>query len=189
MPLTAAEREELHMVQAKPPKLRSPPQFVGMKQREKKELATAIGLPGAQRGLLVPMEGYHGEELNTFTAIEENLQMRQVNTPSTGNGMVMALAQALADESLVEKNGRLEAITASLKRGIKWAGQLYMLEQYDHYVRTTTLINMQRGWSGMESHESIKQFKWYLEEYATSTSDHAATVLRHNWGCSGEKLP
>jgi hypothetical protein len=157
---------------------------VGLKQQERKELAAATVAPGEERGQVEPPEEYSGDAQSTFPAIENSLKLRQVSTPSTGNCMAMALAQAIADDDLVERNGRLETITACLKRGIKWAGQLHLLEQFDHYVRKTTLINMQRGWEGMEAHESVKQLKWYLEEYAATISYRDATIQQYLWGCS-----
>ncbi|ETM98168.1 hypothetical protein PPTG_19752 [Phytophthora nicotianae INRA-310] len=41
-----------------------------------------------------------------------------------------------------------------------------------------------RGWEGMPSHESTKQFKWYMEEYAGSPSSRDSIVPKYNWGCS-----
>ncbi|ETO80217.1 hypothetical protein F444_05210, partial [Phytophthora nicotianae P1976] len=96
----------------------------------------------------------------------------------------MALAQALVDTDLASQDDSLEAIARSLKQGICWTGQLNLHEQFDHYVRTTTLVNVMRGWEGMPSHESTKQFKWYLEEYAGSPSSRDSIVPKYNWGCS-----
>jgi len=92
--------------------------------------------------------------------------------------------QAVTDVDLAQLTGELEAITAVIKRGIGWAGQLNYLEQFNHFVRKTTLINVQRDWEDMDAHESSKQFRWYLHDYANSPSDPEVFIPRYNWGSS-----
>ncbi|KAE9357793.1 hypothetical protein PR003_g1618 [Phytophthora rubi] len=184
VPITPAAKAQLHLVQAKPPKLHSTPELVGLKQRERKALSKAIEMLEDESGSLLPPADYTGKELKEFADIEDSLSLCQVSTPASGNCMTMALAQALADNDLAAHDGTLGEITACLKRGIKWAGQLHLPEQVGHFVRMTTLINVQRGWDGMEAQESLKFFKWYLEEFASSPSHREAIVTRNNWGCS-----
>ncbi|KAG1690419.1 hypothetical protein DVH05_028095 [Phytophthora capsici] len=182
--LTEADKAKLHLVKAKPPKVPSTPQLVALKSRERKVLRHAVNAAQQPLGKRMPPPAYSGEVLESFSAIEASLGLRQVNTPATGNCMAMALAQALVDTDLASQDDSLEAITKSLKQGICWAGQQNLQEQFDHYVRTSTLVNVQRGWDGMPSHESTKQFKWYLEEYARSPSSRESIVPQYNWGCS-----
>lgn len=184
VPITPAAKAQLHLVQAKPPQLHSTPELVGLKQRERKALSKAIELLEDESGSLLPPADYTGKKLKEFADIEDSLSLCQVSTPASGNCMTMALAQALADNDLAAHDEKLEEITACLKRGIKWAGQLHLPEQVGHFVRMTTLINVQRGWDGMEAQESLKQFKWYLEEFASTPSHREAIVMRYNWGCS-----
>lgn len=96
----------------------------------------------------------------------------------------MALAQAVADHNLAAFDDKLEEMTAAIKRGIRWSGLLNYREQFDHFTRMTTLINVGRGWDGMTAQNSNKQFKWYLEEYAATPSDRNAIVAGHNWESS-----
>jgi hypothetical protein len=119
-----------------------------------------------------------------FDDIETGLGLREVATPASGNCMAMALAQAEADQSLAAYDSELEEITAAIKREICWSAQLNLNEQFNHYTRQTTLVNMERGWMGMNSQESSKQFRWYLEEYAATPSYRKAGVSKYNWGSS-----
>ncbi|KAE9067300.1 hypothetical protein PF007_g28125 [Phytophthora fragariae] len=136
------------------------------------------------KGKMLTVQTTPAQDLITFPDIEQALGLRQVATPSTGNCMAMARAQATADHNLAAFDENLEKITAAIKRGIHWTGQLNYSEQFDHFTRTTTLVNVNRGWEGMTPQESNKQFKWYLAEYASTPSSRKETVERHNWGCS-----
>ncbi|KAF1781544.1 hypothetical protein GQ600_27145 [Phytophthora cactorum] len=51
-------------------------------------------------------------------------------------------------------------------------------DQFNHFVSTTTLANAQRGWMGMTTGETKRQFHWYLEEYTGSrlSATHWFTV-------------
>ena len=63
--------------------------------------------------------------------------------------MVVAIVQALCDADLATQDNQLEAATGSLKRGIKYSGQLILGRQFPHEHRVATLIAVQRGWAGM----------------------------------------
>ena len=54
------------------------------------------------------------------------LQLHAVTTPVTGNCMVIAIVQALCDADTAVQDTQLAAATGSLKRGIKYAGQLHL---------------------------------------------------------------
>ena len=82
--------------------------------------------------------------------MEEALGIRPVTTASSGNWMVIALAQAVADHDMAALDDNLEIITACIKRGIHRTYQLNFGNQFYHYVRTTTLINVLRGWDGTD---------------------------------------
>lgn len=105
-------------------------------------------------------------------------------TPESGNCMAMALAQAVTDLDLAALPGKLENVTAIIIRGVGWSGQLNFLDQFNRFTRKTTLINVERGWEELGAHESSKQFRWYLHEYANSSSDPEVSVPRYNSGRS-----
>ncbi|KAE9272876.1 hypothetical protein PF001_g27749 [Phytophthora fragariae] len=182
--ISAAAKAKLHLVRAKPPKLQETPQLVALKQRERNSIAETVASLSSQKGKMLTVQTTPAQDLITFPDIEQALGLRQVATPSTGNCMAMARAQATADHNLAAFDENLEKITAAIKRGIHWTGQLNYSEQFDHFTRTTTLVNVNRGWEGMTPQESNKQFKWYLAEYASTPSSRKETVERHNWGCS-----
>ena len=96
--------------------------------------------------------------------------------------MVVAIVQALCDADLATQDNQLEAATGSLKRGIKYSGELHLGEQFPHEHRVAALIAVQRGWAGMEPLASKRQFKWYLEEFGKGPSERNARVNIHNWG-------
>ncbi|EEY57258.1 uncharacterized protein PITG_11092 [Phytophthora infestans T30-4] len=98
--------------------------------------------------------------------------------------MAMALAQGIANHNLAARADTMETLTAAIKRGICCSGQLNCMDQFDHFTRTQTLVNMERGWEGMDPKESSKQFRWYLQEYALSSSRIHDSVPRYNWGSS-----
>lgn len=154
--ITPEAMTQLLIVSAKPPKVHSTLQLLGLKQRERNALDQAVGMPDLGREAVIsPTEAIEAKQ-GGFQAIEDNLQIRQVSTPQTGNCMAMSIAQALADNDLLAHTDQLEANTASLKIGTWWTGQLHLTDHYDHFVRTTTLVNVQRGWTGMEAHKSLK---------------------------------
>ena len=98
--------------------------------------------------------------------------------------MAVSLVQAVDDHDMAALDDNLETITARIKRGIHRKGQLNFGKQFDHYVRTTTLINVLRGWDSMDPIEQKKQFKWHLKEYAATPSTRQAVFECNNWGCS-----
>ncbi|KAE8915452.1 hypothetical protein PF003_g616 [Phytophthora fragariae] len=182
--ITTEAKEALHLVKAKPPKLPETPQLVALKQRERDVIAAAAATFADKRGPGLQVSAAPVDGIKSFPEIEELLGIRSVVTPSSGNCMAMALAQAVADHNLAAFDDELEEMTAAIKRGIRWSGQLNYREQFDHFTRMTTLINVERGWDGMTAQDSNKQFKWYLEEYAATPSDRNAIVAGHNWGSS-----
>ncbi|KAE9022103.1 hypothetical protein PR002_g12066 [Phytophthora rubi] len=182
--ITTEAKEALHLVKAKPPKLPETPQLVALKQRERDVIAAAAATFADKRGPGLQVSAAPVDGIKSFPEIEELLGIRSVVTPSSGNCMAMALAQAVADHNLAAFDDELEEMTAAIKRGIRWSEQLNYREQFDHFTRMTTLINVERGWDGMTAQDSNKQFKWYLEEYAATPSDRNAIVAGHNWGSS-----
>ncbi|TDH69571.1 hypothetical protein CCR75_002558 [Bremia lactucae] len=70
------------------------------------------------------------------------LRLREFITPATGNCMVMATVQALSDIDLSSAELTLSAETDSLKRGIKYTGQL------SHSKRTAIVHD--HNWGGCE---------------------------------------
>ena len=117
-------------------------------------------------------------KFRTIDDMVRQLQLHAIATPATANCMVVAIVQALCDADLATQDNQLKAATDSLKRGIKYSGQLHLGEQFPHEHRVATLIAVQRGWAGMEPLAS----KWYLEEFGKSTSERNARVHIHNWG-------
>ena len=76
--------------------------------------------------------------------------------------MVMAIVLALCDVDLAAQDTHLTAATDSLKRSIKYAGQLHLVEQFPHEQRVVTLIALQRGWANINPLPSKRQFTLYL---------------------------
>ncbi|KAE9032084.1 hypothetical protein PR002_g9366 [Phytophthora rubi] len=178
------EKDKLHLVKSKPQKMPTTPQLVTLKQHERTILRKELEQIHQGRGPLLPMTAVTIKEDQGFSNIGRALGIREVNTPSTGNCMAMALAQAAADHDLAAHDAILETVTSSIKRGIRWTGKLNMSEQFNHFARTNTLINVKRGWEDMPPRESKKQFQWYLDEYAATPSTREAIVEKYNWGSS-----
>ncbi|KAE8876604.1 hypothetical protein PF005_g16574 [Phytophthora fragariae] len=184
VPITAAEKAKLHLVKAKPPKKTPTPQLVALKQRERQALQRANANGPAIDGVLTPLPELTGKRLSDFSSIQKSLQLQPMSTPPSGNCMAIALVQAVVDDNLDRQDARLEEMTKIIKRGIRWAGQLGMATQFDHFVRTSILVNVCRGWLGVDVQESTKPFMWYLNDYANSPSDRETFIPRYNWGCS-----
>ncbi|KAE9357445.1 hypothetical protein PR003_g1800 [Phytophthora rubi] len=146
--ISEEEKAELHLVQGKPPKIKPTPQLVALKQRERAALAVNTFTLRQLRGSAIRHTEQSLEEITDFAGIEKRLGLRQVVTPASGNCMAMALVQAVADQDLATSKQQLEGLTAIIKRGIGWTGQLNFLGQFDDFARKATLINVQRGWDG-----------------------------------------
>ena len=110
------------------------------------------------------------------------LQLHAVTTPATCNFMVMAIVLALCDADLAAQDTHLTAATGSLKRSIKYAGQLHLGEQFPHEQRVATLIAVQRGWANINPLPSKRQFTWYLLKIGKIPSKRNARVYVYNWG-------
>lgn len=182
--ITAAEKAKLHLVKTKLPKLPDTSQLIALKQRQRGVIESIIHALGDCHVHPWPVSDQSLKDVTTFKQMEKQLGMKEVSTPASGNCMTMTIAQAISNQSLAAKPHVMEKMTAAIKRGICWAGQLNCMEQFDHFTRTTTLVNMGRGWDGMDPKESSKQFRWYLQEYAASPSKIHDIVPRHNWGSS-----
>uniref|UniRef100_H3GL61 OTU domain-containing protein n=1 Tax=Phytophthora ramorum TaxID=164328 RepID=H3GL61_PHYRM len=182
--ITKQELAKLRLVKAKPKATKSTPQLVALKQRERSTLRKLLGSTNLHKGGRLVITGTEDDVIKDFHDVERVLGIRQVTTPSSGNCMAMALAQAAADQHLAAYDATLEEVTTSIKRSIRWSGFLNMNEQFDHYTRTQTLINVKRGWYGMSARESKTQFQWYLEQYGATPSSRQAVIARHNWGSS-----
>uniref|UniRef100_A0AAV1TMY6 Uncharacterized protein n=1 Tax=Peronospora matthiolae TaxID=2874970 RepID=A0AAV1TMY6_9STRA len=63
---------------------------------------------------------------------ECQLGVRSVFTPATGKSLAMAIAQAVANSNLVASERALDMVTASVERGIKYAGLLALEGQLAH---------------------------------------------------------
>ncbi|POM81569.1 Hypothetical protein PHPALM_441 [Phytophthora palmivora] len=183
--LTKEEKAKLHLVTRKLKDTIEQPQILTLKGKEREALKNTLQPYNDRANCDMVIEGWHLETTASFAHIEQNLGLKEVTTPSTGNCMAMALAQAEADNDLAVNDESFEKATASIKKGIKLSGLLNTAEQFDHYSRTATLEQIDRGWSGMTPKESKKkQFRGYLEEYAATPSSREAIVEKYNWGCS-----
>ena len=110
------------------------------------------------------------------------LGLREVVTPATGNCMEMTVAQAYADADMHGESDAFERLTASVKRGIRFAGLLNLDHNYAHDVRVQALRNVGRGWTPMKPKESANQFRWFLHGYALYASDRTSTIDGKVWG-------
>uniref|UniRef100_A0AAV1VDT6 Uncharacterized protein n=1 Tax=Peronospora matthiolae TaxID=2874970 RepID=A0AAV1VDT6_9STRA len=106
------------------------------------------------------------------------LGLREVPTPATGNCLAMAIAQAVADSALDAPLTVLEPLTASIKRVIKYAELLNLEGQRPHDLRVNTLKNVGRGWQTMTREESATQPRWFLTDFAATSSDRDTIVSK-----------
>lgn len=157
--ITAAAKAKLHLVKTQLPKLPETFQLIALKQRQHGVIGNILQELRDSHGSRLPLHPDSLDEAATFEQIESSLGMKEVSTPASGNCMAMAISQALADQNLAAKPATMEQLTAAIKRGICWAGQLNCMEQFDHFTRTTTLVNKGRRWEGMGPKESSKQFR------------------------------
>ena len=132
-------------------------------------------------GFKLPVAGVELSDSTVLPAIETGLELRPIMTPATKNCMAMALAQAVANHDLVAHDGTLELLTATIKRGICWATMLNFDEQFNHSVRTATLVNVLRGWTDMSPRDSAKN----LSGTSTTTPPPHRRVLRGLRGIIG----
>lgn len=144
--LTKAERAKLRIIHQAPLAIPSTPQLMALKQREILALSAVLDPARQHLGSLIAVLPDKLQASLTTALIEEQLALRAVTTPATGNCMAMAIVQALADHDLASADDILHAATSSLKLGIKHAGLLHMSEQFPHDTRLSTIVNVKRGW-------------------------------------------
>uniref|UniRef100_A0AAV1TTD2 Uncharacterized protein n=1 Tax=Peronospora matthiolae TaxID=2874970 RepID=A0AAV1TTD2_9STRA len=175
---------QLRLIMKTPPKLPLTPQLVALKQKERTELLRNIAQVEGYCGSRVLPRLPDGVDLGSgsYDIIQQQLDILPVQTPANGNCLAMVLVQALANNGLRHRDKILLSATSSLKRGIKYTGQMHMMDQFSHHARVTTLVNVARGWVDMPRSEATKQFKWYLEEYASSLTDPTTMLDRYYWG-------
>ncbi|OWZ11838.1 hypothetical protein PHMEG_00015082 [Phytophthora megakarya] len=133
----------------------------------------------------------NASEPGTWKEVEQNAGIRQVETMMNGNCQATALAQALADDDLQAYPELLEEMVATLKRGIRVMALTNLEKQFPHQARREALTEVNRGWPKMSRPTSLKMFRQYLDEYASTPSNAEATlemVPRKNWGCSDTLL-
>ncbi|KAE9211855.1 hypothetical protein PF005_g10841 [Phytophthora fragariae] len=133
---------------------------------------------------LLPLGSTSTADPQSVQEFEEELGVREVATPTTGNCMTMAVAQAYADAALEGSDEPLSQLTASIKRGVKYAGLLHLEDQLVHDLRQNALAHVRRNWKCMTRRESLNQFKWFLEDYANSASGRDDLVSDDTWGGS-----
>uniref|UniRef100_M4BZD0 Uncharacterized protein n=1 Tax=Hyaloperonospora arabidopsidis (strain Emoy2) TaxID=559515 RepID=M4BZD0_HYAAE len=120
----------------------------------------------------------------TMLELGQQLGIRTVVTPATGNCLAMAIVQAAADSDLNGSDLALDRLTASLKRGVKHSGLLHLEDQLAHDHRVQALANVKRVWATMTRQESASQMRWILEDFATSPSGRTDEVSDDTWGGS-----
>ncbi|KAE9122518.1 hypothetical protein PF010_g6723 [Phytophthora fragariae] len=134
--LSEQAKEQLHLLKKKPPKSHDVPQLVALKQRERKVLDEQVGQLAGPKGPKLVGGNLGVEKITTFSEIEMQLGLRPVTTPSSGNCMAMAIAQAVADHSLAAFDTQLEKITGSIKSGIKWTAHQRSIRPFHANVNT-----------------------------------------------------
>ncbi|KAL3667569.1 hypothetical protein V7S43_007123 [Phytophthora oleae] len=144
--ISKSEKDKLNLVVKKPAEMPTIPLLLTLKQRERTTLSKILQPLAEHTAGYAIMEKVRPVQTDGFKDLESNLGLTEVNTPSSGNCMAMALAQAVANHDLAAHDGVLEQATASIKRGIKVAGQMNMDQQFGHYARMNTLVNVNRGW-------------------------------------------
>ncbi|KAG3205948.1 hypothetical protein PC128_g1088 [Phytophthora cactorum] len=103
-------------------------------QRERVDISTQRPLRLGARSAEPP---------DSFADIEHQLGVREIATPDTGNCLAMAVAQAAVNATLDGPSSALEPLTASVKRGIKYADLLHLEDQLVHDMRWT--MSRERG--------------------------------------------
>ena len=113
-----------------PPPIIAEPQLLGLLQRECAHMLRLIEPSQANRNPMVKLVQPVDIEFRTIDDMVLQLQLHAVTTPTTGNCMVMVIVQALCDADLAAQDTQLAAATGSLKRGLKYAGPLHLVEQF-----------------------------------------------------------
>ena len=92
------------------------PQLVTLKQRERAAILAVEQVSTLGRSTLLPvLTGAQDIEHDTaLVLVEAALGIRPLTTPSTGNCMAKAVAQACLDQNLAAHNTILKATTASI---------------------------------------------------------------------------
>ena len=121
---------------------------------------------------------------SSISELSFQLGVREVTTPATGNCMAMAVAQASADAPLDGPDQMMERLTEILKKGIKYSGLLHLEDQFAHDHRVQALHNVHRGWPTITRSESANQMRWFLDDYAASSSKPDIVVTPDTWGGS-----
>lgn len=179
---TSAELAKLRILVKNPPPNPASPQLLVLKQKERSHLLQLTASSQLDWQPCVKLPKSDVKEFRSAEDMESKLRLTAVTTPATGNCMEMAIVQALCDSDLAAQDMKLAEATGSLKRGIKYSGQMHLAEEFPQNTRVATLIGVQHGWEGMDLIPAKKQFKWYLEEFSKSPSDRHADVHVHNWG-------
>ena len=161
---------------------------MALKQQERAEVRRILQGENILTEQLLELPAASDLAVFTEESILRVLRLRPVATPVTGHCLALALVQALANDDLGQMKTLLHRAAACVKRGIKYAGQLHLTDQFDHADQLKTLVSVRRGWMAMSLRESTKQFKWYLEEYAASATERVGPVDHHNWGGSAMLL-
>lgn len=160
------------------------PVIMTLKRNERKSFSHLAKGTNRQLTVALPIGARSVKPPETLAEMEHQLGLRSVVTPATGNCLAMAIAQAAVDATLDDPDRSLELLTACLKRGIKYTGLLNLEDQMAHDHRVHLLENVWRGWTGMTRTNSASQVRWYLEDYASSSSDRTDTVPEDTWGGS-----
>uniref|UniRef100_A0AAV1TDY3 Uncharacterized protein n=1 Tax=Peronospora matthiolae TaxID=2874970 RepID=A0AAV1TDY3_9STRA len=121
---------QLRLIKKTPPKLPLTPQLVALKQKERTELLRNIAQVEGYCGSRVLPRLPDGVDLGSgsYDIIQQQLDILPVQTPANGNCSAMALVQALANNDLRHRDKILLSATSSLKRGIKYTGQMHMMD-------------------------------------------------------------
>ncbi|EGZ18844.1 hypothetical protein PHYSODRAFT_461089, partial [Phytophthora sojae] len=93
-----------------------------------------------------------------------------------------SVAQALASCSFSDTPDRLAQAATALKKGCAARAFIDFPLKYPHAQRKQTLIQLRRGYEKMTQPVSEEEFRRYLTEYGSSSSDPAVFLPEKLWG-------
>lgn len=100
------------------------PVLLTLKYHERTALRKQLARTQNQLAAALPMGARSTTIPANLADLENQIGVRSVVTPATGNCLAMSIAQAVADANLEAPDHTLELVTASIKRGIKYTGLL-----------------------------------------------------------------
>ncbi|KAE9279470.1 hypothetical protein PR003_g28226 [Phytophthora rubi] len=152
------------------------------------DLAAALA-PAPTTQAQDPVSPAASAAIHGVVALEKSLSralvsmgLRPVSTPRSGNCQVYSVAQALANCSFSDTLNLLAQADTALKKGCTARAFIDFPLKYPHGQRKQTLLQLRRGCEKMTQPVSKEEFRRYLTEYGSSSSDPAVFLPGKLWG-------